>query len=409
MSRTAPKRAPAKQQHGGRRGRGSGDDQLSSLPDGLLHAVLSFHKSRQVVQTSVLSKRWRHLWRSMPCLDIDQSEFPGRTTAPGTDHDFENFADNLLLFHDAPLLHRFRLSSRCAAGGPASRNHNRDADRWIRGGIKNCPSMLEIDLGDYCIGVPLPDLGTCSHLLKRLHLSGMSLNDGFAQLLHFGCPVLEDLEIKHCFCLFRGITSHTLKTLTICGCLTCPGDDCLIIAAPALVSLHLDVDVFNYKAGVSVNEAANLVNAFICSDDNKGLCKLLDGLTSVESLELSETMVPMDGGSENFPTFSNLRSLTLDHCDMTNNFQILRHFLQNASNLEKLTLQYCKLPEGSKKRKGKDKPKWASSRRQDLTFQCPNLKLTEIKYSKGDDKRLFELLFGIWSNLRRATLILTKD
>ena len=42
------------------------------------------------------------------------------------------------------------------------------------------------------------------------------------------------------------------------------------------------------------------------------------------------------------------------------------------------------------------------------TFQCPNLKLTEIKYKEDDVHQLFGLLSGIWRNLRKTTIILTK-
>ncbi|RLM66614.1 hypothetical protein C2845_PM16G08280 [Panicum miliaceum] len=45
----------------------TGGDRLSSLPDRLIHHILSFMKARQVVRTCVLSTRWKHLWRSVPC------------------------------------------------------------------------------------------------------------------------------------------------------------------------------------------------------------------------------------------------------------------------------------------------------------------------------------------------------
>ncbi|GJN25708.1 hypothetical protein PR202_gb13571 [Eleusine coracana subsp. coracana] len=80
-------------------------DRLSALPDCLLHTIMSFLKARQVVQTCVLSTRWRHLWCSVPCLDIDIDEF---NTGSGLSYlgvphndknweDFEDFAVNLML------------------------------------------------------------------------------------------------------------------------------------------------------------------------------------------------------------------------------------------------------------------------------------------------------------------------
>ena len=137
---------------------------------------------------------------------------------------------------------------------------------------------------------------------------------------------------------------------------------------------------------------------------------------------------------DTFPTFSNLRTLLFDGCDLSDDFQMLGCFLNNTPSLEKLTLQYCKvlsflliyhvwypcftiflttctntvychkLPEGSKK-----SPKRMSIKCHDaLTFQCPNLKLTEIKYKEDDVHQLFGLLSGIWRNLRKTTIILTK-
>ncbi|KAK1402939.1 hypothetical protein POM88_002544 [Heracleum sosnowskyi] len=48
-----------------------GVDKLSSLPDDQLHKILSFLGTRQAVQTSIPSKRWRHVWTTTPFLTFD--------------------------------------------------------------------------------------------------------------------------------------------------------------------------------------------------------------------------------------------------------------------------------------------------------------------------------------------------
>uniref|UniRef100_A0A0E0ARY1 F-box domain-containing protein n=1 Tax=Oryza glumipatula TaxID=40148 RepID=A0A0E0ARY1_9ORYZ len=52
------------------RGGGAAEDRLSALPDALLHHVMSFLRAWEVARTCVLSRRWRHLWASAPCVDL---------------------------------------------------------------------------------------------------------------------------------------------------------------------------------------------------------------------------------------------------------------------------------------------------------------------------------------------------
>uniref|UniRef100_A0A0D3FT06 F-box domain-containing protein n=1 Tax=Oryza barthii TaxID=65489 RepID=A0A0D3FT06_9ORYZ len=49
-------------------------DRLSALPDCLDHTIMSFLPAQQALQTCALSRRWRDLWRSMPCVVIDGHE-----------------------------------------------------------------------------------------------------------------------------------------------------------------------------------------------------------------------------------------------------------------------------------------------------------------------------------------------
>ncbi|ESQ38486.1 hypothetical protein EUTSA_v10029455mg [Eutrema salsugineum] len=43
---------------------------INYMPDEILHHVLSFHPIDLAIRTSVLSRRWRHVWCKTPCIDF---------------------------------------------------------------------------------------------------------------------------------------------------------------------------------------------------------------------------------------------------------------------------------------------------------------------------------------------------
>ncbi|XVF78318.1 hypothetical protein PTKIN_Ptkin14bG0122400 [Pterospermum kingtungense] len=51
----------------------SSNDRISSLPDALIHRILSLLSTKQAVATSILSKRWVSLWTFVHTLDLEDS------------------------------------------------------------------------------------------------------------------------------------------------------------------------------------------------------------------------------------------------------------------------------------------------------------------------------------------------
>jgi hypothetical protein len=152
--------------------------------------------------------------------------------------------------------------------------------------------------------------------LKRLRLSNVYLDDSFMKHVNSGCQYLEELELTDCECTFHEITSHTLKKLILKNCrcsklsaVTSPTlkrlviDACenesncqLVIMAPAVAYLLLDVSDYSFEGGVSFVEMSSLTEASIFlrnsvgSELSKEQFKLL---CSVTNLVLSgfQTMV----------------------------------------------------------------------------------------------------------------------
>uniref|UniRef100_A0A0D9W320 F-box domain-containing protein n=1 Tax=Leersia perrieri TaxID=77586 RepID=A0A0D9W320_9ORYZ len=239
------------------RARGGGGlavDRLSELPDCLLHIILSFMKARQVVQTCVLSKRWEHLWRTVPCLDVDHEEFPETGSTIQDEykawHNFEDFVDNLLLSHEIARLDSFRLHvnnvNRSYMYGYGWGLH---ASRWIRRSIKYSSKV---------------DAWT----LRRLHLSHIYLDDLFAKHIGSGCPSLEDLDIKRCTFALDEISSNSLKSLVINDCHSTRHHTKLIVKAPATASLRLALNLYYFTGGLFVTEMPSLSAASVSVLDN---------------------------------------------------------------------------------------------------------------------------------------------
>lgn len=51
------------------------DDHISRLCNAVIHHIISFLPVKDAARTSILSKRWRKVWASMPILDFDQKCF----------------------------------------------------------------------------------------------------------------------------------------------------------------------------------------------------------------------------------------------------------------------------------------------------------------------------------------------
>ncbi|KAL6626259.1 hypothetical protein ACP70R_029985 [Stipagrostis hirtigluma subsp. patula] len=397
----------------------AGGDPLSALPDCLLHEIMSRMKARQVVQTCVLSTRWRHLWRSVPCLDVDQNEFKvgGVVSGDKAWETFEDFTDNLLLRLDIATLDSFRLH--------VARERYRFIDfgtaaaRWIRRAIKYCPPATQRD-----------GLISKSWRLRRLHISNVNLDDSFGRHVSLGCGFLEDLVLENCGYNLRGFTSQTLKKLVLKDCslsrlseITAPaleslaikgGCTGLAVKAPAVARLFLAVSFDHFRDSFSLDEMPSLAKASIHLRDDRAMeyCQLIGSeldiirsVSNVTSLELSGfgTMV-LGKGSRKFPEFRNLRTLLMNNCDLSDSFNTLGHFLRNSPNLEKLRLKLCKFSSDSKKVKGRimSKSKIIPS------FQCVNLKLTEIIYKDDDSSKLAELLLDVLGNLQENYVKLIK-
>ncbi|KAK1662180.1 hypothetical protein QYE76_050339 [Lolium multiflorum] len=349
------------------------DDRLSDLPDCLIQSILSFLESRQVVRSSLLSRRWRHLWRSVPCIDMDLTVFRhgdicrdgkcceetwGRRKVCKKEwRPFVDFGNNLLLLNNSRSLDKLRIHIPLLDTSDTEAIH--PLLRWITTGIRCSPAAIDIHIDAYCIwgNCCLPDLGSSSSRLTKLFLHGVMLDAGFAEQLPSRYPVLEELSLVRCPHHFSEIMSVSLRHLTIDDCSDYPRKQGparkgMVVTAPRLTSLRVSFSTVCCSKGIRVTHTSSFVKLSICVTSFRGINdgfrhKLCD-LFNVMHIELfgAKMRDAIQWMADTLPKFRNVRTLSIDGCNLKTkaNIQALDSlFLQNVPGLTKLNLQNCEV------------------------------------------------------------------
>ena len=76
---------------------------IDDLPDLIIQHILSYLSTEEAVRTSILSKRWKYLWTSIPKLDFNEGALDRRIM-------FMKFVERVLALHDPSDIKKFSLS-----------------------------------------------------------------------------------------------------------------------------------------------------------------------------------------------------------------------------------------------------------------------------------------------------------
>lgn len=316
-------------------------DRISALPESLIYHILSLLPTNNAVQTSVLSKRWKHLWTSITSLYFDDgsSQLWHFGIQEGENKRFVQFVYKVLVLLKTQCLQKFQLQ--CA--------QVRDAfhvDTWACAALSRDVRELILDVYlpesfefptilfttktlsflsldcDTVLNVPN---SVCLPNLKYIYLSSVKFaNDESVLKLLSGCPRLEDLTVQRVDLdnVFNfNISSLTLKSIDLNFVYDIEPDSprhTLQIDAPVLQYLSLNDCVSDafvignlsslVKADISVyvSERNNAENGY-----GDQVLKLLNGLSNVKFLSLSgATMKALSFARERIaPAFHNLTRL----------------------------------------------------------------------------------------------------
>ncbi|XP_070021404.1 F-box protein At5g03100-like isoform X1 [Nicotiana sylvestris] len=290
------------------------EDRLSNLPDEILIHILSMlprWHNKEVVRSSVLSRRWRFLWKSVPIsLDFD---FPIRESENDNLLYLASIHRELYYWRNCEKIQKFRVwrlryEDRFA----------KDIDLWVHFAIKvaNVESFALgiIDTNHqryefpqfayknaslsylalwYCQLNPTGSVNWSN--LVSLSLGSLPLTDGVMEKVLSGCPNLECLELDSVSGIHRlEISSVKLTKLTIRNYLSENPDLWLEILAPYIQNLQLsgyciNICIRQRNVASLVTAALHLIFDFGNHDLEKEgsyLKELLHGIAHVENLEL---------------------------------------------------------------------------------------------------------------------------
>ncbi|KAJ0052799.1 hypothetical protein Pint_00079 [Pistacia integerrima] len=354
-------------------------DRFSSLPDPIIHQILSSLETVDVMRLSAVSRKWRYLWISMPYLNLDINTVWSDPLSKWSIHTiidkFKDFVNWILLTQDRSIdIKRFRLFC-----------HNFSDDttlyRWLnvvaRRNVQelelniishtpfelprclvNCASLVSLRLyfDSSCV-LKLPTCGLSR--LKSLDLLRVEFND-FSLLENFisNSPFLEDLIMEAC--VFREfeileVSSASLKNLCVHngGIHDCDGlhNIELQLSCPNLTSFSF---IGPSAPDYSFEELHSLKNVFIHLESKSEIpnyqecsyemCKILEGVCNTEVLKLSVGNLPfLDGLSvpKSFTgAFLNLKSLTILVGMDERHMQALITLLICSPNLEALKIYF---------------------------------------------------------------------
>ncbi|XP_044442922.1 FBD-associated F-box protein At5g18780 [Triticum aestivum] len=388
---------------------GSTGDRISALPDDLLHHVMSFLTPWEIVQTCLLSRRWRNVWVSARCLSIDSDQF-------STLRQLKKFLDNLLLDRGYTALHTFWLRINFGIFYPDSIDDYCQIRPWVCHALRSNVQVLGIvHHGEI---LTIGNAFTSSYL-KRLHLRNFDVDDWFVEKLFSGCPNLEELELICCFVNIIKFSSTKLQRLTVTTTddrsISCLGFEDMVIDMPKLVSLDIkEVPDRNlYFVDVSSLETASVCideSSFASSQVDCNVLSALSNVTSLRSLSLTVrhnvAIKVLERDVLRCATFNSLTTLSLGEWCLGSGCSSLLHLLQRSPKIQKLILHLtdvgasqCDHPEQHAVVVGD--PTCSETQR---PFNCENLKKIEINCPLGD-KRIHVIVRILYENINSPTEI----
>ncbi|KAL0709727.1 hypothetical protein Bca4012_016705 [Brassica carinata] len=344
------------------------EDRISLLPEPLLCHILSFLTTEHAVWTSVLSSRWRHIWRWVPRLEIDSFDFTNDKVCVG-------FIDKFLAFQGKPYLREFKLTidhdafdrdSEASLYEPClGRVDMRKLERFQvenrfeRGAFDDFRTPLTLSACEalVCLKLHFVSLKEFDSLslpcLKIMYLEDVVLpSDAAAEELISSSPVLEVLKIclgRDDFAVALRVCSPSLKSFTLKRVQPVyVRNHSVVIDTPKLEYLSL-MDYYHFRSFEITSKAESFkvdidVEFELMTDyslEKKIIDDLLNNFSGVKVMTMSwRTLLFINSSHQTnpLPKFHGLTRLRATMC-LNASSLLLPVVLESCPNLKHLTLE----------------------------------------------------------------------
>ncbi|CAL9236294.1 unnamed protein product [Arabidopsis halleri] len=325
-------------------------DSISSLPDEILQVILAFIPTKLAIRTSILSRRWRHVWSDTPSLSF----FGGRCR-PDSDS-----IDKTLSRYKARKMMSFELRFfddyyPYVYSWIEFAMYRNVENLWLEHCIYDVPDFFYINssVKQLYVKSEYTDLDPkCSvswTSLKILSLQTCNIYDEpFSKILS-GSPNLETLRLYFCdeLCVLDLSKSPRLKTLEI----ESKHFQGAKIVAPHIHSLRLRLTISDFP--YTLVDVSSLTEAELDIDSVSPerlntrfletiVIKILEKVQNVEKLTFGgnflKALSHVDLHDFPFPKFK-AKVLTLDTTISRYVISCIVRVLQNSPELKKLTLR----------------------------------------------------------------------
>ncbi|KAK2414103.1 FBD-associated F-box protein [Trifolium repens] len=358
------------------------EDIINTLPDAVLCHILSFLETKQYVATSIISKRWNNLWRSVPAMDLGHTVFTDQNAYLR----FIHFVYSVLLSRDSTLpITNFELSFAYHNYQILTPHNPMDCvTKWVNFVVQR--GVQYIDLSAGIPGFPkLPSsVLTCSTLVD-LKIYCFNVEVCFSPVI---LPSLKTLHLEH-------IWFDELRDFML-----------FLAGSPLLEDLYTLELSFGSEESLTCDEwksfcLSNLTEAVIDCFHFHFRCRFpLKVVYNVSSLCLEIDQVNCH--NDFIHTFHNLTQLEFDCCSLHYNWKLVLELLNHCPKLQSLRLSEVVLEDRFSPRND-DNENWVDP---DFVPQCLSLHLRTCHFSSFLGRHGTELMLALYI-LKHARVLQT--